>query len=319
MTSIAKYRHLSRCSTPSGHFTILAIDHRTNLLNALNKHAPTPLDDAAFTAFKQEVIGSLGTATAAVLTDPAYGIGAGVASGALHGQLGLLAPLEVTDYDLHPSERPLAWIEGWSVAAIKRCGGDGVKLLLPYHPQADNAAHKRAAVQQIVAECATHEIPFYLEPIPYALSPQSKLSNAELLSVTLEMAQTFSALGVDVLKLAFPVDVAQSQDIDEWRAACEAVNAACGVPWALLSGGTDYATFRQQTLVACRAGASGVIVGRALWAEAVTLQGVYRTEFLRTTARERLQELTQICQQYGAAWQTRIAPPYDGTDWYLRS
>ncbi len=316
MTTMGKYRHLSRASTPDGQFVIMAIDHRTNLLEKLNQYAPHPLTDAGFTAFKQDIIKHLTPFSSALLTDPSYGIGPGVASHTISGQIGLLAPVEVTDYGLHPSQRRIELIPNWSVEKIKRVAGDGVKLLLPYHPQAAHLEEMLTGIRQIVDDCAKYDIPFFLEPIPYALDPTASLTNSELLQISVEMCQTFSAMGVDILKLPFPVDAHQSGDISEWRAACDAVNAACTVPWALLSAGVDYETFALQVEVACQAGACGVIVGRAVWAEAVELQGEEREHFLRTTAVDRMKELSAICAANANTWMQRTPPPDADLHWY---
>jgi tagatose-1,6-bisphosphate aldolase len=126
MTTIGKYRHLSQCSTPAGHFVILAIDHRANLRGTLDKYAPTPVTDAQFTGFKQQVIQHLLPPASAVLTDPSYGIGPGIAEHTIGGQYGVIAPIEVTDYEADPSHREINFIPGWSVAKIKLSGGTGV-------------------------------------------------------------------------------------------------------------------------------------------------------------------------------------------------
>lgn len=309
MTTLGKYRHLSRCATPDGHFVILAIDHRANLRAALDKHALQPSTDAEFAAFKQQVIGALAGEASGVLTDPDFGIPAGIVSRNIAPGHGLLAPIEVTNYDVHPSQREVEFIPDWSVHHIKRVDGDGVKLLLYYHPDATNAEKQRGIVQQIVTDCAAEDIPFFLEPIPYSLDPSTPLSNSDLLAISVEMARLFSGMGVDVLKLQFPVDAATNRDKSAWRTACEQVSAACTVPWALLSAGVDYATFAVQTRIACEAGASGVIVGRAVWNEAVTLADPARAEFLATTGRERIRELRTICAGSARPWLELISTP----------
>lgn len=316
MTTLGKYRHLSRCSGPTGVFIILAIDHRQNLLQSLNEHAPAPLDPAAFTAFKQEVLETLIHFTTGVLTDPAHGIGPGIANKIINGWHGLIAPLEITNYDLHPSQREVNFIPAWSIAKIKRIGGDGVKLLLPYHPEDDSAFDKQDIVAHIVEECRLHDIPLFLEPITYSLDPETPLSNEKRREISVEMARVFSQLGVDVLKLEFPVDASQSTDEEEWRAACADLNAACTVPWALLSAGVDYPTFARQTRIACEAGASGVIVGRAVWAEAVKLQGEAREAFIKDTASHRMHELLQLVESTASSWQERLTLPEIAPDWY---
>ncbi len=316
MTTVGKFRHLMQSSTEAGHFSILAIDHRDNLLEELNRHAPTPLTDADFVAFKQAVIRLLAPEASAVLTDPVYGIGPGIADGALSGRLGLLSPLEVTDYSTHPSRRALNFIPGWSVAKIKRIGASGVKLLVYYHPESDTSLTVRDVVSRVVEQCTREDIPLFLEPIAFSPDERRALTSAELRAVVVDSARTFSALGVDILKLQFPLDVKEQPHSDDWRAALAEVDAACTVPWALLSAGVDYDTFYRQSELACAAGASGVIVGRAVWAEATKLQGAARDEFLRTVALRRMSELAALCASSARDWRTRVTSPDFGLRWY---
>jgi tagatose-1,6-bisphosphate aldolase len=123
---------------------------------------------------------------------------------------------------------------------------------------------------------------------------------------------------VDILKLQFPVDPKQESDETVWRAACDEVDAAATVPWTLLSAGVDYETFAAQARIASAAGASGVMVGRAVWAEAAELQGADRTDFLRTVARQRMAQLAQICADHAHPWFERIDAPDSALNWYER-
>ncbi len=317
MTTLGKYRHLLQSSTPAGHFAIVAVDHRANLQAALNQYAPSPITEAQFTDFKRQVMHHLLPEASAVLTDPTYGISAGIAEGSISGQKGLLAPLEETNYDVHPSQRMTRFIGNWSVEQIKRVGGTGVKLLLYYHPADGVAAEKHDLVSRVVDECRRWDIPFFLEPIAYSLDPQRSLTNAELRQVVVESVRVFCKLGVDVLKLEFPVDVKHEPDEAVWRAAVADVTAACTVPWALLSAGVSYDLFKRQTLVACQGGASGVIAGRAVWGEAVQLQAEARTQFLQTTGRERMRELATICAENASDWSAKVPAPVVSTAWYV--
>ncbi|MFP4323146.1 MAG: tagatose 1,6-diphosphate aldolase [Anaerolineales bacterium] len=316
MTTHGKFRHLTQSSTPDGHFVILAIDHRANLKALLDAAAPHPLTDTQFADFKAAVLRHLMPFTSAVLIDPAFGIARGLAEGTISGHHGLLAPLEVTDYDVHPSQRELDWIEGWGVEQIKKVGGTGVKLLLPFHPGAGNRAQKEEAVQRIVQACQVFDLPFFLEPIVYAPDPNTKLSSDEKRAAVVETAHIFSRVGVDVLKLEFPIDPHTETDEAVWMDAAAELNAVCTVPWALLSAGVDFPTFSRQAQIACEAGASGVIVGRAVWAEAVKSQGAARESFLAETATTRMAELATICAQSAQPWQRRVSAPATTFDWY---
>lgn len=313
-----KYRHLTRCSTAEGHLVILAIDHRANLQEALHKTHGEAISDAEFTAFKQTIVRGAAGEISGVLGDPAYVVGAGIADRTL-GRLGLLCPVEVTNYGVHPSVRDTEFIADWDIGKLKRVGADGVKLLLYYHPgDPQRAVQKRALVERLIETCAAFDIPLFLEPIAYSLDPHAKLSSAELRDVTVEAAKTFAQVGVDVLKLEFPLDVATDSIPGVWTDALRDVDAACGdVPWALLSAGVAFEVFEQQAQAALEAGASGVIVGRAAWNEAMTLPDAASVaDFARTTVVERMKTLGALCRQHGKPWWNRTARPAAEVDWY---
>lgn len=317
MTTLGKFRHLMQSSTSAGHFCVLAIDHRANLIESLNKYASAPLTDSEFTNFKNDIIHNLTYNATAVLTDPMYGIGQGITNAAISGQIGLLAPLEVTNYHVHPSQRITTFIEHWSVAKIKKVGGSGVKLLLYYHPDDSLAESKRNLVASIIEECAKYDIPFFLEPIAYSLSANTPLTNEELRRVVVESVRTFSEMGADVLKLEFPLNPIEEADESVWFDACCEISSVSKVPWTLLSGGVDYETFRRQSVIACQAGASGVIVGRAVWGEAVKFGEQDRQIFLKTTASQRMKELADICTTYATDWRKKTLTPSLSTNWYI--
>ncbi len=309
-----KYRHLRQCGPL--YFNILAIDHRGNLRTSLEKASGRALNDAEFAAFKVQLISHLLPTATAILTDPDFGFSAVFADN--HVTSGLIAPLEVTNYGLHPSQRRPNLIPDWSVAKIKRFGGAGVKLLLYYHPYMPNAAEQRDSVKQSVEHCAEQDIPFFLEPIVCAPDESKTMSNDERRDVIIQNAELFSTMGIDVLKTEFPIDVAKESDQAKWETALRDLDSVCRVPWALLSAGTDYPTFKRQVELACRAGASGVMVGRAVWAEAVTAAGAARDRFLREIARKRMDELAAICAAHAHPWIERVTAPDLSPGWYQR-
>lgn len=315
MTSIGKYRRLTRCSDARGLFHILACDHRGNLRGRMTREGQ-PIDDAGFVRFKQQLLQTLLQDATAVLADPQFGFGPGFAERNIPGPVGTLSPLEVTDYDAPPDEQGFTEIVGWNIAKCVRSGVDGVKLLLPYHPRAENASAKREWVSQIVAQCSLWDVPFFLEPIAHPLVAGEALSDSELLQVMVEMVTEFAVIGVDVLKLQFPVDVSRNNDEAFWSTACRELDAACTVPWTLLSAGVDYPTFARQARVACAAGASGVIVGRAVWSEVVNLAETERVAFLQKEGRKRMAELAAIVAGSGRPWWEKIRPASAQGEWY---
>ncbi len=318
MLSAGVYRHLSQCSNGRGIFVILAIDHRDNLVASLQEGRTQPVSYADVVAFKRSVTRHVAGAATAVLTDPDYGW-PGLTDRSIPGHVGLLAPLEVTDYRLHPAQSGITFIPDWTVARIKQAGCSGVKLLMYYHPDAPNARRQTEMVDRIVEQCQAHHIPLFLEPICYSLNPARPLQSEERRQIVVANARHFSARGIDVLKAEFPVDVRQEPDEAVWKAALRELDAACSVPWALLSAGVSFDVFLRQTTLACAAGASGVIAGRAVWAEATALDGEAREQFLAATARERMERLAGACHALGRPWMERHLPPDVRPRWYAEA
>jgi tagatose 1,6-diphosphate aldolase len=314
MSSVGIFRSLTQCGNPDGTFNVLAIDHRDNLVAELQKHSSTPVDYAAVVNFKNSVIRHMSASASAVLTDPDYGFPA-IINGDLPGNIGLIAPLEVTNYNPHPSQRKTVFIPGWNVAKLKANGCSGAKLLVYFHPEASNANAQTELVDSVVELCQKHDVPLFLEPVGYSLDPATPLSNLERRQIVIESARLFSRRGADILKVEFPLDVAQEPDESVWREALYELNAACIVPWTLLSGGVSFETFLRQTELACEAGSSGVMVGRAVWAEATALHGEARDNFLKTTGADRMARLAAACAT-GSDWKTRHTPPPVNEGWY---
>ncbi len=319
--SIGKWRSLQQCATPRGAFAVLAIDHRGNLRRLLRPDAPdvSRVDDADLVAFKAQVVAELAPAATAVLLDPEFGAAQCIASGALPGSVGLLVTLEATGYTGDALARQSEILSGWSVAKAKRMGAAAVKLLVYYHPAAPTAGAIESLVRQVVADCAAHDLPVFLEPLSYSLDPaQKKLPPHERRRVVIETARRLTALGVDVLKAEFPLDITAEPGEREWASACAELTAASAAPWVLLSASVDYETYLGQVIVACRAGASGVAAGRAVWQEAATLNGEARAAFLRGPARERMTRLTAACDALARPWTDIYSASDMGTDWYMR-
>jgi tagatose 1,6-diphosphate aldolase len=315
--SIGKWRGLQQCSTPHGALAVMALDHRGNLRQVLNPAAPDTVLAEDMIAFKQAVVAALAPVSSAVLLDPEFGAAQCLASGALPGQVGLLVAVEASGYTGDPVARQSRILPGWSVAQAKRMGASAIKLLVYYHPDAPTAGEIEALVRQTAADCAAADLVFFLEPLSYSPDPANKkLLPAERRRVVIETARRLTPLGADVLKAEFPLDVGAAPDESDWTRACAELSAASTTPWVLLSASVDYATFLRQVTVACRAGASGVAVGRAVWKEAPALAGEARLAFLRGLARERMARITALCDALARPWADFYTAPVAGSHWY---
>jgi tagatose 1,6-diphosphate aldolase len=169
-----------------------------------------------------------------------------------------------------------------------------VKLLVYYHPDSSTAAEIEDFTLKIAADCIQYDIGLMLEPLSYSLN-DNKLTSDEKMHVVVETARRLTNIpGVDILKTEFPLDEADEDEI-RWALACANITQASATPWILLSAAVSFELYLRQVVTACKAGASGIAVGRAVWQEAVGLRGEERVNFLRTTARERLTRLNALC------------------------
>ena len=313
-------RGLDACSSARGTFTVLALDHRQNLRKELRPDDPGSVTEPEMVDFKRAVVRELRGAGTGVLLDPEIGVGPAIADGSLSGGTGLIVAVEATGYEGPAEARVSRVLEGWGVDRIKRLGASAVKLLVYYHPDAPNAAVQERLVADVADACRVADIALFLEPLSFGLDG-GKLRGEDRRRAVVRTAQRLTALGADVLKAEFPYD-ASVTDEAAWADACAELDAATPVPWVLLSGGVDDATFERQVATACRAGASGVLVGRSVWAEAATLEPAARDAFLGTTGRERLDRLTSLVDDLAAPWRPRWtaarAPEPPGSGWYAR-
>jgi tagatose 1,6-diphosphate aldolase len=308
--SIGKLRGLQQCTSPRGTFTCLALDHRQNL----RKANPVFVSDAELSKFKLDVTRLLAKEATAVLLDPEVSAAQAIAEHAVPGGVGLVVALESTGYTGDATARRAQIIPGWSVEKAKRMGAGMIKLLVYFHPDSPTAAEAEDFTARVGAECIKYDLGMMLEPLSYSLT-DNKLTSDEKRYVVVETARRLTAIpGVDILKAELPLDTA---DTDETRliAACSEVSAASVTPWILLSAAVSFETYQRQIIAACQAGASGIAVGRAIWQEAVTMDVASRTEFLRTTARERLVRLTSLCNALAKPW-TDFYIAEAPFDWY---
>lgn len=298
-----KLRGLQKISTSYGTITALALDHRQNLRRSLNPADPSLVSDADLTRFKMEVTAALADQATAVLLDPEYSAVQALAAGLIPKEVGLVVALESTGYTGDPNARRAQILPGWSVEKAKRMGADAIKLLVYYHPASPIAAEVEAFTRQVAVECQQHDLVLMLEPLSYPLDPQlDKLPAEENRYVVVETARRLTTLGADILKAEFPLDIRAKPDEAEWVAACAEISSVSVIPWILLSGAMGFDTYLRQVKAACQAGASGIAVGRAVWQEAVEMDGAARLEFLRSTGRERLTRLTALCTELGRSF-----------------
>jgi tagatose-1,6-bisphosphate aldolase len=312
-------RGLDACASARGTFAVLALDHRQNLRKELHPDDPEAATYDEMVAFKRAVIRALATHATGSLLDPEIGAGQCIADGSLPGRAGLLVAIEATGYDGPADARVSRVLPGWSVEQAKRMGASAAKVLVYYHHEASNVADQERFVADLVGACLAADLPLFIEPLGFDPGSGGKLTGEARRRNVIETARRLTAIGGDVLKAEFPYD-ASVTDPALWAEACAELDEASRLPWVLLSGGVDDATFERQVAAACDAGASGVLVGRSVWAPAATMSSAERDSWLAGEGRRRLERLARLVDERAIPWHARpnslsdVPAPGDG--WY---
>jgi len=286
-------------ANPAGRVAVLAMDQRGTLRRMLDG-AGTPSSDADLSAFKVEVVRALAPLSTGVLLDPDFGVGPVRDAGALPDGVGLLVAAEpVVKAKWNDEIRTTVDPERGARYVLDQ-GGDALKFLVQWRPgrpaaagEPDLAAEALSATASVIADCAQAGVPSVVEPLIERLPGEPPFTPESAGPIVIESATQMAALQPDLLKLEWP----GSAD------GCRRVTAALGnVPWALLSAGVGIDEFLERVRIALDAGAVGFIAGRAIWGEAVTLEGQARTAFLDETAVPRLAALCDVLAQHGRSW-----------------
>ena len=292
--TIGKLRGLQQCTSTQGTFTCLALDHRQNL----RKANPAFVNDPALSSFKMDVTSALSSEATAVLLDPEVSAAQAIASGAIPRNTGLIVALEATGYSGDHKSRESRVIQGWSAEQVKRMGASMAKLLVYFHPQSPTAGSVEKFTTIIIKECINNDLALMVEPLSYSLTDEP-LAGDEKRKVIVTIARRFSRIeGVDVLKIEMPLDTTNS-DHSQLSDTCEEVNSEMNTPWIILSGAAPFKAYEQQVIAACKSGASGIAVGRAVWQESILMKEGSRRDFLNTVAKQRLNTLASLCNTFG--------------------
>lgn len=309
---------MRRLADAGGRWKMLAIDQRTPLFGpiaAARGLAEPPFEDVA--QVKQLLARHLSSHCSAVLLDPIYAYGKAI--GEIPAQKGLIIAHEHSVTENTPQGRKSFPIPHWSVGDIRRIGGDAVKVLVWYRPDAPVAirAHQEAFVRAAGEACRAHDITHLLEVLIYPLPGEDPAAmEAKRAQLVLDSIRPFTdpAYGVDIFKLEPPGPIGNVPDPDGAEAAAlqgayDRMAAMLPRPWVMLSAGAGMTDFLRSMTYACRAGAAGYLAGRAIWAEAFAhfpdLAAMERV--LADTGRRNLEALNHLTDTSAAPWQSHPA------------
>lgn len=289
MMGIGKARGLARLADADGHFTMVALDQRPPLMQALAKARGVASSEVPFAdmlAAKRLLVRALAGEASSMLFDPNFAMPAAI--DLLPARTGLILTLEEHRFEELLGGRKSRSIDNWSVGKIRRIGGDAVKVLAWYRPDAsaEVLAHQQDYVRTVGAECLRHDIPYVLELLVYPF-PESAHHTTDYVEsadkradLVLDSVREFAKpeYNVDLFKLETPVPAADLPARDSSAAARNAAGpfeelgdicAKAGVPWVLLSGGAAPRMFERVLSYSYAAGAQGFLAGRTIWLDAV--------------------------------------------------
>ena len=278
-------------SNDSGVIAAAAMDQRGSLqksIAAAKGVDPKKVTSKMMTEFKVAVTKVLTPHASAILLDPEYGI---PATKARSPNAGLLLAYELSGYDNTQPGRLPDLLPQVSVRRIKKWGADAVKILLYYTPFEDKKINdiKHAFIERIGAECATYELPFFLEFIGYDPAggdEKGKDFAARKPEIVTGSMEEFSKpqYMVDVLKVEVPINaefvagssVFKGQKAYSRKEALKHFQNAAAVaskPFIYLSAGVSNAQFVESLNMAGESGTdySGVLCGRATWKEGIPI------------------------------------------------
>ena len=321
-----KLNGLEALSDSKGVIRAAAMDQRGSLLKSIAKAKgvdPKEITPAMMSEFKVAVTKVLTPYASAILLDPEYGL---EAVRARDKNAGVLLAYESSGYDNTRPGRIPDLLDEWTVSKLIKAGADAIKVLLYYHPYEKKEINqiKHTFVERIGAECAYHDVPFFLEFVGYAVDGSDGKDLVFAKGKPQMVAKSMDEFSkpeyhVDILKVEIPVNMQFTEGTNSFKGAKaytrkEAIQffretaKVAKKPFIYLSAGVDDDEFRESLELAAEAGVSfaGVLCGRATWKEGIPVYGKQGAKALEDWLRDRgvknIQALNAILDKAAKPW-----------------
>jgi tagatose-1,6-bisphosphate aldolase len=277
-----------------GAMMVIACDQRGGMRTLL---AQTPDEQARISndvlgLTKMDITMHLARHAGCVLVDPICAVPGLVDQGVLHRATGLLIGLDASGFDVTPEGYQISnMVTGITARRVREMGGTGAKIMIYLRSDVPAAnTVNMATLSRVIAEFAAEDLLLVVEFLTYRLPDETveayKAKTADLIEGGSKLCLD---AGSKVLKIPYPGT----------PQACATITAMCGdVPWAVLSAGVDHATFLGQVETSMANGASGVIAGRSLWKDCISLDRSVTKERLETIAVPRLREIQAVIKKH---------------------
>lgn len=290
----AERRGYQQICGEGGAMMVIAADQRGGMRTVL---APTPEAQAAIGndqlgLTKIDIARHLARHAGCILLDPICAVPQIIDDGLLPRATALLIGMDASGWQISPEGwRISTMVAGVTARRVRELGGTGGKIMI--YLRADTPAANRqnlATLQAAIADFAAEDLLLVVEFLTYALPGEDKAAYAEHLpGLITGGARLCLEAGSKVLKIPYPGTVQ----------ACANITAMAGdVPWAVLSAGVDHETFMGQVETAMANGASGVIAGRSLWKDCISLDRTVTRQRLETIAVPRLRQIQAVIARH---------------------
>ena len=290
----AERRGYQQICGEDGAMMVIACDQRGGMrsLLATTPDAQARISNATLGLTKLDITAHLARHAGCVLVDPICAVPALVDQGVLHRATGLLIGLDASGFDTTPEGYRISnMVEGITARRVRELGGTGANIMI--YLRADVAAANVANIATLdraIRDFAAEDLLLVVEFLTYALPGETPEAYAAKIPDLIEGGSKLCLdAGSKVLKIPYPGT----------PQACANITALCaGVPWAVLSAGVDHATFLGQVETAMAHGASGVIAGRSLWKDCISLDRAVTQDRLDRIAVPRLREIQAVIARH---------------------
>ena len=286
----AELRGYHQICGSDGAMMVIACDQRGGMRTLL---ASDPAEQAKITNdmlgdTKADITRYLASEASCVLLDPLCAVPRVVQEGVLSRHTALLIGLDASGWDKSPEGYRLSiLVPGISARRVRELGGTGGKIMVYLRSDTPAANTANIAIlNQCVADFAEEDLLLVVEFLTYQLEGESDADYAAKFPSLIEGGTRICLdCGSKVLKLPYPGT----------PQACANVTRMAGdVPWAVLSAGVNHEKFLGQVEIAMQNGASGVIAGRSLWKDCISLDRDIQRQKLQTIAVPRLREIQAV-------------------------
>jgi tagatose 1,6-diphosphate aldolase len=292
----AELRGYHQICGSDGAMMVIACDQRGSMRTLLSsdKDEQARISNDTLGDVKADITRYLASKASCVLVDPVCAVPRLVDRGVIDRSTALLIGLDASGWDTTPEGYRLSkLVDGITARRVRELGGTGGKIMVYLRSDTPAAnTHNIAILDQVIADFAKEDLLLVVEFLTYALEGESPETYAAKIPDLIQGgSQICLDHGAKVLKIPYPGSA---------ESCAEVTKLAGDVPWAVLSAGVNHETFLGQVDIAMESGASGVIAGRSLWKDCISLDRAVTRRRLETIAVPRLREIQAVIARHRA-------------------